>query len=269
MNEQIFTTYKISDGVYRISEFGLAACYLIIGDTSALLIDTANGIGNIREVAQSLTDLPITVALTHNHPDHAGGAYHFDKIYLARADDTRFFNFLLKKFARFLLVMRSPAKQLGAKYKHICPAPRKTKRLYFDDGHIFHLGNKNITVRLIPGHTLGSAVFIDEAAGLIFTGDNVNNGLWMFVPGGTSVEEWLPGARQIYGYTEKLTPYSGHGEGLQTREDIARLIRFGEELIAQKTNSRRFKLRSYPENSENKIYYRADKVLTRKTRNSP
>lgn len=263
--KKIFEVATIAKDIYRISEFGMATCYLIIGNSSALLIDTGYGASNIRAVAEKLTDLPITVALTHAHPDHAGGAFYFDKVYLASADNNLFFKLLLTKPIRTRLLLSSPASKTGFDKKSICKASRKTKFVPLKDGHIFNLGGKEIVAMLTPGHTKGSTVFIDKTAGIIFTGDNVNTGLWMFVPGGVSIEEWIPGAEKIHKYTHLLVPYGGHNDGVQKREDILKLIEYAKELVAITTKNRRlFKICSYPQEGDIKIMYRADKVLNKK-----
>ena len=57
MDNSIFEIDMITEGIYRISEYGMSNCYLIIGSSEALLIDTANGIGNLRNVVESITSL--------------------------------------------------------------------------------------------------------------------------------------------------------------------------------------------------------------------
>ncbi len=265
--EKIFEVACIAKDIYRISEFGMATCYLVIGNSSALLIDTGYGAGNIRAVVEKLTDLPITIALTHAHPDHAGGAFYFDKVYLAKADNNLFFKLLLTKPVRTRLLLSSPASKTGLNKKSICKASRKTKFIPLEDGYIFDLGGKEITTMLTPGHTKGSAVFVDKTAGIIFTGDNVNTGLWMFVPGGVSIEDWITSAEKIYEYTHSLTPYGGHNDGVQKREDIAKLIEYAKELVAKTTKNKcLFKICSYPQEGDIKIIYRADKVLSKAKR---
>ncbi|UCG85781.1 MAG: MBL fold metallo-hydrolase [Gemmatimonadota bacterium] len=45
-----------------------------------MLIDAGTGVGNIRQAVERLTDLPVSVVLTHEHHDHIGGAYRFDYV---------------------------------------------------------------------------------------------------------------------------------------------------------------------------------------------
>ena len=42
-----------------------------------------------------------------------------------------------------------------------------------EDGHIFNLGGRILTVYHTPGHSRGSVCIFDENTGTLFTGDNV------------------------------------------------------------------------------------------------
>ncbi len=80
-----FTVEAIDSMTYAISEYGHwenVHSYLVIGDKYAALIDTGIGIGNIKEVVDQLTSLPIKVITTHVHWDHIGNHGLFDEIYV-------------------------------------------------------------------------------------------------------------------------------------------------------------------------------------------
>ena len=63
--------------------------YLVLGQERAALIDTGMGVGNIAQLVHQMTELPITVILSHAHNDHVGGAWQFDNvgIHPSEADD--------------------------------------------------------------------------------------------------------------------------------------------------------------------------------------
>src|SRR2546425_868523 len=75
-----FVTVPVRRGVWLISEPGYVHSYLVAGKERAVLIDTGMGISPIAPVARNLTNLPLSVLLTHNHYDHVGGAKDFDRI---------------------------------------------------------------------------------------------------------------------------------------------------------------------------------------------
>jgi glyoxylase-like metal-dependent hydrolase (beta-lactamase superfamily II) len=69
------TTFAITDDAH----WEQAHRYLFVGDDRAALVDTGTGIGKIRELVQTLVDLPIVVLTTHVHWDHIGGHGLFDE----------------------------------------------------------------------------------------------------------------------------------------------------------------------------------------------
>ena len=78
-----FTVEKIDNETYVISEYKHweeTHCYLLIGIDKCLLIDTGLGVGNLLEVINRLTDLPVEVVVTHVHWDHIGGLKYFKNI---------------------------------------------------------------------------------------------------------------------------------------------------------------------------------------------
>ena len=79
---------EIARGVYCINEFGMDALFLITGAERALLVDTGTGVFDLPAFLKTLTPLPVDVALTHGHVDHAGGMGCFDRVYLHPADFT-------------------------------------------------------------------------------------------------------------------------------------------------------------------------------------
>lgn len=47
------------------------------------------------------------------------------------------------------------------------------------DGEVINLGERKVKVIFLPGHTMGSVVFLDEQTGTLFSGDNISNSLWI------------------------------------------------------------------------------------------
>ena len=77
-----FTSEKMSETVWRISDHGVDNMYLVVGTKSAMLIDNGTGMANIRDYVKTLTKLPVIVVITHGHPDHAGSNYQFKEVYI-------------------------------------------------------------------------------------------------------------------------------------------------------------------------------------------
>jgi glyoxylase-like metal-dependent hydrolase (beta-lactamase superfamily II) len=89
LKDDWFTVQQIDHSTYAISEYGhweKVHSFLLIGEHNASLIDTGNGIDNIKRVVDQLTDLPIIVITTHVHWDHIGSHGQFDEIYVHEAE---------------------------------------------------------------------------------------------------------------------------------------------------------------------------------------
>ncbi|MDR3303067.1 MAG: MBL fold metallo-hydrolase [Treponema sp.] len=77
MQTKFFTTRLVAENTTQIRGTAYENAYLIEGASRALLIDTLTGAGNLAAFCRELTDLPLQVALTHGHADHAGGCFDF------------------------------------------------------------------------------------------------------------------------------------------------------------------------------------------------
>lgn len=226
-------TEQLNDTTWRIIEGKVINCYLLAGDERALLIDTGNGLGNIGEVVRSLTDLPVIVALTHRHCDHAGGIGWFDTpAYVHEADmclSSRLFSTRLA--ARVLAARWTTAKDFPVQ-------PFRSGYTALTNGAVFELGGRAVSVQLAPGHTRGSVIFLDDKYKMMFVGDNISHdNLWLHLPGATSVEEWIPTARQILKLSERYTVYSGHVDQPFDTALIKAQIECGEALVRSRSKN--------------------------------
>ena len=92
-----FHVNSIAKGVYAISEpyhWEKARCYLFVGINKAILVDTGTGLCPLKPIIDTLTNLPITVILTHCHWDHIGSINSFTKVYIHLEEE----NWLKKEF---------------------------------------------------------------------------------------------------------------------------------------------------------------------------
>ena len=71
---------QINDHVWLLNDNDESTGYLVTGSERGLIIDTMTGYGNVRKVAEEITDLPLTVVNTHGHPDHIYGNVNVDKV---------------------------------------------------------------------------------------------------------------------------------------------------------------------------------------------
>jgi hydroxyacylglutathione hydrolase len=171
-NSEWFNLNEIKDGVWFISDKTGANCYLVEGETKSLLIDTGWGLGNIGELVESITSLPVSVVFTHGHPDHVNGAFQFSNLYITPKDEQLMEMFYVKE-TREAIINR---------FKEILPPDflvdnwvnaQITKPSSISDGDIFDLGNRKLRVIECPGHTAGSICLLDTMDGILFSGDSI------------------------------------------------------------------------------------------------
>jgi Zn-dependent hydrolases, including glyoxylases len=159
------TITKLEDKLWVVETTDKTTMYIIEGSKKAMLIDTGTKCEKLDEVVRHITQKPLYVVITHIHVDHAGNIEPFPDIYYHAADT----------------VLLSRIK------------PYKGKTHFVNDGDIFDLGDKKIEVKHMPGHTPGSIVLLDRAAGNCFSGDAFGSGLvwlqlWPFSPMETYIQ---------------------------------------------------------------------------------
>lgn len=124
-----------------ILDDGRVRTFLIVGSEHALLIDTGFADSGVFEAVKEITDLPVTVLLTHADPDHSGGLGAFGECFVMEAD----WQMIDSK------IIRHPLRE----------------------GDVFSCGAYKLEVIAIPGHTYGSAAFWDREKGLMLSGDSL------------------------------------------------------------------------------------------------
>lgn len=171
--------YECREGIYEIDEFECTEIFVVTGSEGALVLDTGTGIGDLKELIETrITSLPYDVLLTHNHVDHMGGAGWFEKVYMHPLDlehDDPAFPPTLEQRKRFAKVMREGSgKYYSYTEEDIRPWPKAPEKLPVEDGHVFHLGGRDLIVFHCPGHTAGELVVLDEKTGTLLCGDAFN-----------------------------------------------------------------------------------------------
>lgn len=255
---------EIADGVFLIDEFGGTNCYLITGTVRALLIDCGTGLCDLTQAVRSVTELPLTVAATHGHVDHIGGAAQFEEVFLHRNDCRLLNRIQTSRLMRLIFTAGNAAvKSRGAGISCVTRYRHKVRLTPFDDFSV-DLGGKTVTAHLTPGHTKGSVAFIDAEDKLIFSGDNVCDALWMHLPGCTSLEEWLHSAQWLYEKSADYRVLWGHRTPELTHDYIGEVLKWGEEILKKSgKNTLLPRTRQYPERSDG-ILYKTNRVFRRK-----
>ena len=178
---------KINESTWRINEFNLVNAFLLEGKKKAALIDTGCGLGEIDKCVKEITDKMLYVLLTHSHPDHAGGVYHFKSlpIYMNSDDDSlKLWGMRTDNgFRRMYIETRGPRlydgeiRNLYSLLPNDNPDCTSFDYINIDDGSIIDLGERTLECIHTPGHTDGSICFLDRKNRLLFSGDTINRSI--------------------------------------------------------------------------------------------
>lgn len=209
-HDDYFTVQKLDDRTFAIGEpryWQQNYSYLIVGSERAVLFDAGPGVRDIRPVAQSLTDVPITFVPSHFHYDHVGNEITFERVavvdlpYLrARAPDGR----LRLGFDEHLGVAEGMA------------APTLEVDEWLPPGSILSLGDRTLRVLYTPGHTEDSISLLDLETGLVFAGDFIcpcpllalfpNSGMGDYLQGALTVVRAAPANARVFGAHRTAPP---------------------------------------------------------------
>ena len=189
-NQQWFEVYRADPEVYVFYEPGQAEealSYLVLGTEKAALIDTGCGIGNVRNLAEEFTKLPIIVVNTHSHYDHIAQNHLFKEIAIfdcpysreaAKKGRTR--EEMASLLGAGMLWKPLPADFDQVNY-HVPPF---TPTRWLKDRDVIDLGGRRLEVFHTPGHSPDSICLLDKNARLFWTGDIFYTGaIYTHLPG--------------------------------------------------------------------------------------
>lgn len=199
---------KLSQHITQITDPTGVYIFLVEGEKEAVLVDTGVGFAGLKETVEGLTKLPLSVILTHMHPDHAGGVEAFDKVYLHPAD--RGMTDEVKLEVRMGYSMGS-MRGAALTPDDFIPAPSADKEyLPLSDGQIFDLGGITLEIIHVPGHTPGACCVLFREERSILFGDACNaNTLLMW---GTPVSRYKKSLQYLQTFKDRFdTVYYSHG----------------------------------------------------------
>ena len=144
---------RVNDSTWRIED-GDVRFLLLCGTKKAALVDTGMNTPNAKEIAESLTKLPIILINTHADRDHVSGNASFEEFYMSPNEEG---NYAVKGSGGTIIPVK--------------------------EGDIIDLGDRPLRIIDIPGHTPGSIAILDEKNRALISGDTVQDGkIFMFGP---------------------------------------------------------------------------------------
>lgn len=182
----VFKVENVTDRIYRI-KMPFVCSYLIVGDEKAVMLDTGWGYGDIKEVAESITDLPMTLILSHGHPDHLGSAGQFEEAYLHEKD----FEMVPSQSATDLRrrLMLQYVRKDFEENPDLWQEPREASYTPLTEDMTFDLGGLTIQPFLVPGHSPGHMVFIIPEERIAIFGDAISHPTLIVFENSSSIQE--------------------------------------------------------------------------------
>jgi hydroxyacylglutathione hydrolase len=178
MVDDYFAVEDLGEGTFAIGEpryYQQNYSYLILGTTRAILFDSGSGSRDISGVVANLTNLPVTVIVSHLHFDHLGGIAPFEHVAMIDLPETRadmsggLFRPRRYEFMGFVDARVAPSVRVGE---------------WLAPGASIDLGGRSLQVLSTPGHTPSSVALVDAANRRLFIGDFIYpTTLYAFLPG--------------------------------------------------------------------------------------
>ncbi len=194
---------RINSQTWRIEEEGVRF-FLLTGTKRALLVDSGMKTRNAKEIAQSLTDLPVELINTHSDIDHLGGNDSFPFAYMNPADYAQFH------------------KAQG----------RTQKLLPVWDNDEIDLGDRVITVITLPGHTAGSIALLDKKYRALISGDPIQDGKIFMFGEYRDMHAYINSLEKLERYKDMFDEiYPSHGSFPLKPDIIKSLLKGAKDII--------------------------------------
>ncbi len=174
-------------------------CYLLAGQTGALVIDPGEATPAVMEFCETNRDKSLAVLLTHAHFDHILGAGE-----------------LKERFGATVMIGEPDAPGLEDPRLNLCGRLRlRQKTVVADrllqDGDVVRVGDWTVQVLSTPGHTKGGVCYRIKT--WLFSGDTLFAGSFgrTDFPGGDAAA-LLASLERLFDATTDCDVFPGHGE---------------------------------------------------------
>jgi len=188
-----FVSREALPGVYHIRDAMGVYMTLLKGENAALLVDTGYGLEDAAAYVRTLTELPVSVLLTHAHHDHALGAMWFSTARVF-AQDLDAFDVYTGAAQRARVAQQAQDRGVAVPPDYM---DREIKTpVPLEEGAV-ELGGMSAQVISCPGHTPGSAVVYVPERRLLLTGDDWNPCTWLFFPEALPAQAYRENVRAL------------------------------------------------------------------------
>ncbi len=200
---------QVMNGVFHLEDNMGVCMTLLTGRNRALLIDTGYGLDSLPETVREITNLPLTVVLTHGHHDHVLGATQFPKTQMCR-EDLEEFRLRTSRIQRERVAEQARGKGLTVPEDFFVRPVPEPEALPMNEvwagfpAQTEDLGDLKVRLIKVPGHTSGSICLYVEELQLLLTGDDWNPCTWLWFPASTGVMTWRRNMNELF----EKTPFS-------------------------------------------------------------
>lgn len=193
MNEN---TWRIEDGMVRM--------FLLTGTKEALLIDSGMNTPNAKEIAESITDLPVKLLNTHADGDHISGNEAFENFYMHPLEEGNY---------RF--------------------RGRTGTIISVQQGDVLDLGDRPLEIIDLPGHTPGSIAILDVKNRVLIGGDSIQDGRIFMFGKHRNLPEYIASLEKLSAYEGRFdTVYASHSSVEVSPDIILKLIAGAKQILA-------------------------------------
>lgn len=237
-SQKWFEVYKLTSDTFAIYEpyqFEEAISYLALGKKRAIVIDTGTGIGDLRQVVDELTKLPVSVVNTHTHWDHIGNNSQFEETACFNNADC------IRKLHEGASHARLQPSITGDSIWKPLPEgfdastwkiPPVEPSSLLEDGDQVDLGERILEVIYTPGHSPGSICLLDKKNQILFTGDTFFPGPLYAYPEDVNLNDYIASLEKL---KVRMDEYdylcSGHNDPWVKSEVIARVVKAFQDIM--------------------------------------
>jgi glyoxylase-like metal-dependent hydrolase (beta-lactamase superfamily II) len=214
-DSDVCSLIEATSDVYQIRFKNRAAnAYLVCGSKRTVMIDVGLS-SNYPALLACLNRVGVTpdkidmVILSHEHLDHIGAAYHFERSFIAA-----------HRLAANKIMLRDDFSMLRKMFNE--PNVPINVDIWLEEGNLLDLGNFRLNVMYTPGHTSACITMFDQDKGLLFAADTLMpGGVMGGVFGSGSIADYIQSLERIKGLNSKIL-LSGHGRLSDTPQDDVR-----------------------------------------------
>ena len=202
-----YQVIQINKNSWRVENNGVRF-FVLTGSERALLVDSGRDIDNAREIAESLTNLPLSLINTHADGDHVAGNEKFASFYMHPEEE--------------------PNYRRGGQTGTILPV---------QEGDVLDLGGHALEIIHLPGHTPGSIALLDATNRVLISGDPIQDGRIFMCGAFRNMEDYVRSIEHLRNWTERFDEiWPSHASFPVSPELIEKLHDGAQEILAGKVS---------------------------------